>query len=46
MRDWRFCPRCGTRAGHAGEGLDLHLACAACGFVKYDDAWRETRSSF
>jgi NADH pyrophosphatase NudC (nudix superfamily) len=37
MRDWRFCPRCGTRAGHAGDGLDLHLACPACGFVKYDN---------
>jgi NADH pyrophosphatase NudC (nudix superfamily) len=37
MRDWRFCPRCGTTAHFAGDGLDLHLACPACGFVKYDN---------
>lgn len=37
MRDWRYCPRCGTRADFAGEGLDLHLACPACRFVKYDN---------
>jgi NAD+ diphosphatase len=37
MRDWRFCPRCGAAARFSGDGLDLHLACPACGFVKYDN---------
>lgn len=37
MRDWRFCPRCGTPAHFTGDGHDLHLACEACGFVKYDN---------
>jgi NAD+ diphosphatase len=37
MDDWRFCPRCGTPAGHAGEGIERHLACPACRYVKYDN---------
>jgi NAD+ diphosphatase len=37
MDDWRFCPRCGTAAGHTGEGVERHLACPACAYVKYDN---------
>jgi len=37
MDDWRFCPRCGIAAEHAGEGIERHLACPACGYVKYDN---------
>jgi ADP-ribose pyrophosphatase YjhB (NUDIX family) len=37
MNDWRFCPRCGTEASHAGEGIERHLVCPACAYVKYDN---------
>ncbi len=37
MDDWRFCPRCGTAGEHAGEGVERHLACPACRYVKYDN---------
>jgi ADP-ribose pyrophosphatase YjhB (NUDIX family) len=37
MDDWRFCPRCGTAAGHVGEGVERHLACSVCDYVKYDN---------
>jgi ADP-ribose pyrophosphatase YjhB (NUDIX family) len=37
MNDWRFCPRCGAAAEHVGHGNERHLACAACGYVKYDN---------
>lgn len=37
MHDWRFCPRCGTTAEHLGAGVERHLACPACRYVKYDN---------
>lgn len=37
MNGWRFCPRCATQATFAGEGIERHLACPACGYVKYDN---------
>lgn len=37
MDGWRFCPRCGTAATFAGDGVERHLVCTACAFVKYDN---------
>jgi NAD+ diphosphatase len=37
VNGWRYCPRCGTRAAFEGEGVERHLRCPACDYVKYDN---------
>ena len=37
MDDWRYCPRCATTLARAQTGVERHLRCPACGFVKYDN---------
>jgi NAD+ diphosphatase len=37
MEDWRYCPRCGAGLDRAATGVERHLRCPACGFVKYDN---------
>jgi NADH pyrophosphatase NudC (nudix superfamily) len=37
MDDWRYCPRCGAGLDREAAGVERHLRCPACGFVKYDN---------
>ncbi|MEV6560950.1 NUDIX domain-containing protein [Nocardia sp. NPDC051756] len=37
MRDWKYCPMCGSALSCSGSGREIRAACAGCGFVKYDN---------
>ncbi|MFC9436154.1 NUDIX domain-containing protein [Nocardia sp. NPDC057030] len=37
MRDWKYCPKCGSALVCSGRGHEIRAACAKCGYVKYDN---------
>ena len=37
LADWRSCPRCGQPLTLRDATDDVHVTCAACGFVHYDN---------
>jgi NAD+ diphosphatase len=37
VRSWKHCPRCATQLTLLDDSDDVHVQCAACGFVQYDN---------
>ncbi|MFE9581428.1 NUDIX domain-containing protein [Nocardia sp. NPDC006044] len=37
MRDWKYCPKCGSALARSGSGREIRAVCARCGYVKYDN---------
>lgn len=37
LADWKGCPRCGQPLALHAETDDVHVTCAACGFLHYDN---------
>ncbi|MGW5011596.1 NUDIX domain-containing protein [Micromonospora chalcea] len=37
MKDWVYCPRCGSQLAHLGENKNPFVQCPSCHFVKYNN---------